>query len=94
MVLAAVVEENKQTSDQLFRSIFENAQIGISFYRIATGKSSLTARCKRCWVTPRKNLVQLERWDDISHPDDRASSAERYGELVEGNVKRTSGNSA
>jgi PAS domain S-box-containing protein len=38
MVLAAVVEEKKQTSDQLFRSIFENAQIGISFYRTATGE--------------------------------------------------------
>ena len=30
MVLAAVVEEQKQASEQFFRSIFENAQIGIS----------------------------------------------------------------
>ena len=38
MVLAAVVEENKQASDQLFRSIFENAQIGIGIFNIQTGE--------------------------------------------------------
>ena len=31
-----------------------------------------------------KELGHLERWDEISHPDERASSAERYGELVQG----------
>ena len=33
-VLAAVVEEHKQSSEQLFRSIFENAQLGIGLFKI------------------------------------------------------------
>jgi len=84
MVLAVVVEEKKQTSDQLFRSIFENAQIGISFYRIATGEIFPNRALQEMLGYSEKELGQLERWDDISHPDDRASSAERYGELVQG----------
>jgi two-component system sensor histidine kinase/response regulator len=84
MVLAAVVEENKQTSDQLFRSIFENAQIGISFYRIATGEIFPNRALQEMLGYSEKELGRLERWDDISHPDDRAASAERYGELVQG----------
>jgi PAS domain S-box-containing protein len=31
-----------------------------------------------------KELGRLDRWDDISHPDERAASAERYAELVHG----------
>src|SRR5215471_5168051 len=84
LVLAAVVDENKQTSDQLFRSIFENAQIGISFYRIATGEIFPNRALQEMLGYSEKELGRLERWDDISHPDDRASSAERYGELVQG----------
>ena len=84
MVLAAVVEEKKQTSDQLFRSIFENAQIGISFYRIATREIFPNRALQEMLGYSEKELGQLERWDDISHPDDRASSAERYAELVHG----------
>jgi PAS domain S-box-containing protein len=84
MVLAAVVEENRQTSDQLFRSIFENAQIGISFYRIATGEIFPNRALQEMLGYSEKELGRLERWDDISHPEDRASSAERYGELVQG----------
>ena len=94
MVLAAVVEEKKRTSDQLFRSIFENAQIGISFYRIATGEIFPNRALQEMLGYSEKELGRLERWDEISHPDERASSAERYGELVRGNAKRISGNSA
>jgi PAS domain S-box-containing protein len=31
-----------------------------------------------------KELGQLERWDEISHPDERTAAAERYAELVQG----------
>jgi len=84
MVLAAVVEEKKRTSDQLFRSIFENAQIGISFYRIATGEIFPNRALQEMLGYSEKELGRLERWDEISHPDERASSAERYAELVQG----------
>jgi two-component system, sensor histidine kinase and response regulator len=84
MALAAVVEENKQTSDQLFRSIFENAQIGISFYRTATGEIFPNRALQEMLGYSEKELGRLESWDEISHPDERASSAERYAELVQG----------
>jgi two-component system sensor histidine kinase/response regulator len=89
MVLAAVVEENKQTSEQLFRSIFENAQIGISFYRIATGEISPNRALQEMLGYSEKELGRLERWDEISHPDDRASSAERYAEMVQGKREKS-----
>jgi two-component system, sensor histidine kinase and response regulator len=84
MVLAAVVEEKKRTSDQLFRSIFENAQIGISFYRIATGEIFPNRALQEMLGYSEKELGRLERWDEISHPEERASSAERYAEMVQG----------
>src|SRR5271169_6058417 len=84
MVLAAVVEENKQASDQLFRSIFENAQIGISFFNI-NGQAVFTNRAfQEMLGYTEKELSHLEKWDEIIHPDERASGAERYAELVQG----------
>src|SRR5271169_1850754 len=84
MVLAAVVEENKQASDQLFRSIFENAQIGIRFFNI-NGQAVFTNRAfQEMLGYTEKELSHLEKWDEIIHPDERASGAERYAELVQG----------
>ncbi len=84
MVLAAVVEENKQASDRLFRSIFENAQIGISFFNI-DGQAVFTNRAfQEMLGYAEKDLSHLEKWDQIVHPDQRASGAERYAELVQG----------
>jgi two-component system, sensor histidine kinase and response regulator len=77
-------EERLRESEQLFRSIFENAQIGISFYNINTGAISPNRALQEMLGYSEKELGQLERWDEISHPDERAWSAERYGELVQG----------
>ena len=88
MVLAAVVEENKQASERLFRSIFENAQIGISFFNI-DGQAVFTNRAfQEMLGYAEKELSHLEKWDEIIHPDERASGAERYGELVQGKRER------
>jgi PAS domain S-box-containing protein len=84
MVLAAVVEENKQANEQLFRSIFENAQIGISFYKIDTQEISPNSALQEMLGYTEKELGRLGRWDEITHPDDRAACAERYAELVRG----------
>jgi PAS domain S-box-containing protein len=84
MVLAAVVEENKQASDQLFRSIFENAQIGISFFKVDGRSFSCNRALQDMLGYTQEELSRLEQWDAIVHPDERASGAARFAALLEG----------
>jgi two-component system, sensor histidine kinase and response regulator len=71
-------------SEQFFRSIFENAQIGISFFRI-DGKAVFTNRAfQEMLGYTEHELSHLERWDEIIHPDERASGTKRYAELIQG----------
>jgi PAS domain S-box-containing protein len=84
MVLAAVVEENKQASEQHFRSIFDNAQIGISFYRVDGEDFFCNRALQEMLGYTREELSRLEQWDAIVHPEERASGAERFAALLEG----------
>jgi two-component system, sensor histidine kinase and response regulator len=77
-------EEKLRASEQLFRSIFENAQIGISFFDINQQTISPNLALQEMLGYSEKELGHLEKWDEISHPDERAAGAERYAELVEG----------
>jgi PAS domain S-box-containing protein len=84
MVLAAVVEENKEASEQFFSSIFENAQIGIGIYNIQTGDHSSNRALHEMLGYSQAELSRLEQWDAIIYPEERASGAARYAELVQG----------
>src|SRR6516164_3391948 len=84
MVLAAVVEENRQANDQLFRSIFENAQIGIGIFNIHTGEHFTNRATHEILGYSPKELSRTEQWDEIVHADDRASGAQRFSELIQG----------
>ena len=96
MVLAVLVEEEKQTeqelvderaltaSQQLFRSIFENAQIGISVFNVPAGQFHTNEALHEMLGRAHEDLSSVEKWDLIVHPDDRASGAERYAKLFEG----------
>jgi two-component system sensor histidine kinase/response regulator len=77
-------EEQLQQSEQLFRSIFENAQIGISFFNIEKQTISPNRALQEMLGYTEHELGQLEKWDEISHPDERVGGAERYLELVQG----------
>jgi two-component system sensor histidine kinase/response regulator len=77
-------EEKLRASEQLFRSIFENAQIGISFFDIHEQAISPNLALQQILGYSEKELGHLEKWDEISHPDERAACAERYAELVDG----------
>ncbi len=78
------VKSSAQGSEQLFRSIFENAQLGISFLNI----DGRTVFSNRAWHQilgyTADELSNVEKWVDILHPDDRASGAERYAKLIDG----------
>ncbi len=78
-------QESLKESEQLFRSIFENAQIGISIFDIDTLQVHLTNRALQEMLGYRENeLRRLEQWDEIVHTDERASGAKRYAALIEG----------
>jgi two-component system, sensor histidine kinase and response regulator len=70
--------------DQLFRSIFENAQIGISFFSI-DGHAVFTNRAfQEMLGYTEQELSRLEDWDKIVHPDERVFGKERYAALLQG----------
>ena len=71
-------------ADFRFRSIFENAQIGIGIFNVKTGQHvSNRAQTEQLGYS-QEELSHLEQWDKIVHPDDSAAGAERYGELLAG----------
>jgi two-component system, sensor histidine kinase and response regulator len=77
-------EEKLRESEQLFRSIFENAQIGINFFRIDRQEVSPNRAMQEILGYSEKELSRLETWDRITHPDESATHAKRYAELVQG----------
>jgi two-component system, sensor histidine kinase and response regulator len=84
MVLAAVVEENKQASEQLFRSIFENAQIGIGVFKINIQEHVSNRALHEMLGYSGEDLSGTEQWDNIVPAEERAPCARRYAELVQG----------
>jgi PAS domain S-box-containing protein len=77
-------EEKLLASEQLFRSIFENAQIGIGVFKIDRRELSPNRALQEMLGYSEKELSRLETWDEITHPDESSSDAKRYAELVEG----------
>ena len=84
MVLAAVVEEHKQSREQLFRSIFENAQLGIGLFKIDSQEHVSNRALQEMLGYPAEELSRLGQWDEIVPPDERVSCAQRYAELIQG----------
>ncbi len=77
-------EEKLQASEQLFRSIFENAQIGIGVFKIDRQELSPNRALQEMLGYSEKELSRLQTWDEITHPDESALDAKRYAELVQG----------
>ena len=71
-------------SEQFFRSVFENAQIGISVFSIDRREHFSNRAMSEMLGYSEEELCQLEKWDEITHPDDRIASAERYSALLQG----------
>ena len=77
-------DEALQASERLFRSIFENAQIGISIFSIDAQEHLTNFAMQELLGYSENELRGLEQWDEIVHPEERASGAERYAALIEG----------
>lgn len=78
-------EEERERAMRLFRSVFENAQIGIGVFDIKAGKHLSNRAQIETLGYGQVELGQIEQWDEIVHPDDRATGAKRYAEVVAGN---------
>ena len=78
------VNDSAQASEQLFRSIFENAQIGISLFKIDCRESVTNRALQEMLGYSGDELSRIEQWDEIVAPEERASGAERYAELIQG----------
>jgi PAS domain S-box-containing protein len=77
-------QETLQESEQLFRSIFENAPVGISLYKVAEAQYFTNHAMHEMLGCTHEDLSSVEKWDQIVHPDQRASGAKRYTGLIEG----------
>jgi PAS domain S-box-containing protein len=78
-------EEKLRESEQLFRSVFENAQIGIGLYKIDSQEHVSNHALHDMLGYKAEELSSVEQWDEIVVPEERVSSAQRYAELIEGN---------
>jgi two-component system sensor histidine kinase/response regulator len=77
-------EEALAESERLFRTVFDNAQIGIGILNIQTGKQITNRALHENLGYSQGELNRTEQWDEIVHPGDRASGARRYADLVQG----------
>jgi two-component system, sensor histidine kinase and response regulator len=73
-----------RSNAQLFRSIFENAEIGVSFFDIESGEHVSNKALHRMLGYNEEELSRPEKWDRIVHPAERAAGAERYAALLQG----------
>ena len=82
------IKNRVQKNEQLFRSIFDNAQIGISFFSIDGREAFSNRACQEMLGCTEEELSRVENWDKLVHPDDRASGAARYADLQQGKRER------
>ncbi len=77
-------EQKLRESEQLFRSVFENAQIGIGLYKIDSKEHVSNHALHDMLGYRAEELSSIEKWDEIVRPEERVTSAQRYAELVQG----------
>jgi two-component system, sensor histidine kinase and response regulator len=77
-------EQALAASERLFRSIFENAQVGIGLFSLDGGKTFTNKALQGMLGYPAEELNLVEQWDQIVHPEQRISGAQRYADLVQG----------
>jgi len=75
-------------NEQLFRSIFDNAQIGISFFSVEGREAFCNRAFQDMLGYSEEEMSHLENWEKMVHPDNRASGAKRYADLQQGKRDR------
>jgi PAS domain S-box-containing protein len=81
---ALKAEEALAASERFFRTIFENAQIGISIVNVPAKQYHTNRALHQMLGCTHEELNTVEKWDLIVHPNERESGAKRYAELLTG----------
>ena len=77
-------EKVRASGAALFRSIFENAQVGISLCSVSGAQYFTNRALRKMLGYNHDELSLVENWNRIVHPDERVAEAERYSALLEG----------
>jgi two-component system, sensor histidine kinase and response regulator len=77
-------QEGLQASEQLFRSIFENSQLGIGLFKIASQEHVSNRALHEMLGYTGEELSRVEQWDEIVPAEERIVCAQRYGDLIQG----------
>jgi PAS domain S-box-containing protein len=73
-----------RASEQLFRSIFENAKLGIGIFKIESQEHISNHALQEMLGCTQEQLSHLAQWDEIVPALERVACAEGYMELVPG----------
>lgn len=78
-------EEATRDSEARFRATFENAAVGIAHLGLDGTWSRLNQKlCDTLGYT--REELRLRKFEEITHPDDRAIDLQRFQELIDGEV--------
>lgn len=86
--------DQRRASEQLFRSIFEDAQIGITFYKIDTKEIFPNRAMQEMLGRTEQELSRLEQWDEITPRMIVSPAPQDIPNSSRGSAKGTNGNSA
>jgi PAS domain S-box-containing protein len=75
-------------SEQLFRTVFDNAQIAIGILNTKTGEHVNNRALVEMLSYSQEELSRTEQWDEVIHANDRAAGAQRYAALVQGKADK------
>ncbi len=78
------IKKRVGANEQLFRSIFDDAQIGISYFSIDGRETFSNRACQEMLGCTEEELSKVENWGKLIHPDDRTAGMARYRDLQQG----------
>lgn len=77
-----MAEKTLAESEECFRTIFEEAPLGIGIFNFLTGKAyQVNNRYTQVMGRPKEEIMSL-RWDQYTHPDDVEESGNKLSSMI------------
>ena len=74
-------------SEERFRTIFDGSPIGMAVISTDGNIVSSNSACREMLKVAEEDLVGVGIFDELTHPDDRAGDAQRFQQLVRGEIE-------